>query len=305
MKSFFEGRATFAVEGCDSALLNRLRKFCISDICLDESCNQLRFTCPLRFLNNVKIILARQKYSVCVNKNFFGFLNVFYSRLTFSVAAVICTVIFFVLNGLVFNVKIVGVEGEQAAKVASFVKSQGARPFIHKSNSRAVAIAGKITGNFDFVAHASSKIVGNTLIFNIYSVTVAEEAKVHDITATTEGIITNIIVASGRAMVSVGDVVQKGQVLIKAERQVGAIDIGRDEFGKLIQEGIFSPSRAVGEVLADVKYSEFGISTNIDELLAKITMRTGIQKFDKVEQFSAGAGILEVVATVNQSIVCK
>lgn len=303
IKSFFEGKATFAIEECDFSLLNRLRKFCINDIYLDESSNQMRFTCPLRFLDRVKIILARQKYSVRVNVNFWGFLNIFYSRIALSITAVVCTVVFLVLSGLVFNVKVVGVEGEQATKVTAFIKSQGARPFTHKSNSRALAIAGEIIANFDFVAHASSKIVGNTLVFNVYSVTVAKEAKIHDIVAATEGVITNIIVASGHAMASVGDVVQKGQVLIKAERQVGAIDVGLDEFGKLIQEGIFVPSRAVGEVLADVKYSEFGIDTNVDELLAKITMRTGIQKFDKVEQFSSGTGILEVVATVNQSIV--
>lgn len=303
LRKFFEGRATVRVTGCDFLLLNRLRMFCISDICFDEIDKQLQFIVPLRFMSQVKVVLARQKYSVCVNTNFFGVLNVFYTRIILSIAAVLCIAAFFILNGFIFNVNVIGVEGEQAKEVAAFVHAHGARRFVHKSSSRINAVAGEIIGNFDFVAHASSKIVGNTLIFNVYSVGVTDKKFEGDIVAAMDGIVTNVIIASGRAMISVGDVVRAGQVLIKGERQVGAIDVGRDEFGKLMQEGIYVKARAVGEILADVKYSEFGINITVDELLAKIIMRTGIQKFDKVENFAPAQGVLEVVATVNMSIV--
>jgi len=254
-------------------------------------------------VNQVKGVLARHKYSVSVNTNFFGVLNVFYSRIALSVATIVCIVAVFILSGFVFNVKVVGVEGEQASEVAAFVEAQGARRLVRKSKAGASTVAGEIVRNFDYVAHASSKIVGNTLIFNVYSVAVVKESDNCDIVAAMEGVVTNVIVASGRAMVSIGDIVRVGQVLIKAERQVGAIDVGRDEFGRLVQEGIYIPCRAVGEVLADIKYSEFGANTTAEALLAKIVARSGVQKFDKVESFSVVQGMLEVVATVNKSIV--
>ena len=302
MRTFFEGRATFRVEKCDFTILNRLRIYNVADVFISE--NELRFTVPLRFVTQVKTVLARQKYTVCINKNFFALTNVFYTRVALSITALVCLIALFILSGFVFKVKVIGVEGDQEREIANFVHTQGARPLTHKSRGNAARVAGEIIGNFDYVAHASSKIVGTTLIFNVYSVaTPSSNTENRDIVATTDGVITNLIVASGRPLVRVGDSVRAGQILIKGERQIGAIDIGRDEFGKLIQEGVYAPCRAVGEVLADVKFSEFGINTSVDELLAKIIARTGIQKFDKVESFSHSPGVLEVVATVNKSIV--
>jgi len=302
IEDFFEGRATFEVEKCDFTILNRLRVCCVRDVCISEE--GLQFTVPLRFMSHVKLALGRHKYSVKVNKNFFGLLDVFYSRLALSVAATLAVVAFFILNGFVFNVKVIGVEGGQQSEIAAFVRLQGVRPLIHKSSGQAAKVAGEIVGNFDYVAHASSKISGSTLIFNVYTVALPEgETQNRDLVAAIDGVVTNVIVASGRAMVKVGDIVREGQVLIKGERQVGAIDVGRDEFGRLIQEGIYAPCRAVGEILADVKYSEFGMNATEDELLAKIIIRTGITSFDKIESFMSAAGVLEVVATVNRSIV--
>jgi len=253
---------------------------------------------------HVKMVLGRHKYSVRHNKNFFGLLDVFYSRAALSIAALVAVIAFFVLSGFVFNVKIIGVEGEQQTEVSAFVRAQGVRPLFHKSTGLATVVAGQIVGNFDYVAHASSKIVGNTLIFYVYSVAVPDDINQNsDIIATSDGVITNMIVASGRALVRVGDIVREGDILIKGERQIGAIDVGRDEFGKLIQEGVYAPCRAVGEVLADVKFSEYGANTTVDELLVKIIVRTGITNFDRVESFTSAAGGLEVVAIINKSIV--
>jgi len=302
VKASFFGRATFSVEKCDFSLLNRLRMCYVQDVRIDD--DGLQFTVPLRFIAQVKMLVGRYTYSVKVNKNFFGLIDVFYSRLVLSGAALVAVVAFFVLSGFIFNVKVIGVEGEHHSEITAFVQAQGMRPLFHKSNGRAVVVAGEIIGNFDYVAHASSKVVGNTLIFNVYSVSVPKGSQQGgDIVAKMDGVVTNVIVASGRAMVKVGGVVRQGDILIKGERQVGAIDVGRDEFGKLIQEGVYEPCRAVGEILADVKYSEYGTNTTVDELLAKIIVKTGLSNFDKVESFTSPVGVLEVVVTINKSIV--
>ena len=274
----------------------------MQDVRISEE--SLQFTVPLRFMAQVKMVVGRYQYSVKVNKNFFGLLDVFYSRLALSVAVLVAVVAFFVLSGFIFNVKVIGVEGEQQSEISEFVRLRGIRPLVHKSNKQAFVIAGEIVGNFDYVAHASSKIVGNTLIFSVYSVALPNStSQSSDIVATASGVVTNVIVASGRPLVKVGDIVHEGQILIKGERQVGAIDVGRDEFGKLVQEGVYAPCKAVGEIRADVKYSEYGSNTTVEELLAKIVARTGITDFDKVESFAPSAGVLEVVATINKSIV--
>lgn len=302
MRGFFEGRARFIVDGCDHSLLNRLRMYAVRDVVQDERVNQLRFTVSLRHVPQVKLVLSRQKYSVSVNKNLLQVLNVFYARPALIIAAVTCIAAFFVLNGFIFNVKIVGVEGEQHDEVMAFVQKQGVRPLMHKTDQKADLVVSAVIRNFDYVAHASAKLDGSTFIIYVYSVTVPDgDTHNRDIIATSDGVVTNLVVASGRAMVRVGDAVRTGQVLVKGERQIGAIDVGRDEFGKLIQEGIFVPSRAVAEVFADVKYSEYGNAT-ADELLAKIILKSGIKAFDKVETFPSQTGGLEVVVTINKSI---
>ena len=286
-KKFFIGEARFLMETNDYRVLNRLRNYKLSDI--EVSDNYIEFSVPLKSAVEVeKITKCKAKY----NLNFFRALNVFYSRPFLSIAAMVCLIMFVFLNNFIFRIKVVGAEVTQQQQIEKFINI---KPLTFKSSTKAHTVAIGIAANFDFVAHASSKIIGNTLYFKIYCVDLPGDKNNNgDIVAMQDGVVTNIVVASGRAIVKSGDAVRKGQTLIKGEYQIGITENG---------EAKFAPCRAVGEVLADVSYSEYGMNMTFDELLGKVIARTGIKQFDKVQSFVPIKDVLEVVATVNKSIV--
>jgi len=282
IKNFLTGSARFRIQSNDFRLLNRLRIYKLSDVVISDK--TLEFTVPLKNMNAVKNLLPKSE--VKINKNIFGLMDVFYMRPALSISAVVCLIMFIVFGNFVFRIKVIGVEGSQQHEIARFIQI---KPLSLKSNLQARITAESIVKNFDYVAHASSKIVGSTLYFLVYTVPLpGDKNNNSDIIAAHSGVITKVVVASGRALVSAGDIVRQGDVLIKGEYQIGELEFAR--------------CRAVGEVMADVSYSEFGMNTTAEALLAKIIARTGIQNFDRIETFTPLKGVTEVVATINRSI---
>lgn|GEM_PF-2050216 len=293
---FFAGAVRFRVESKDFRILNRLRGLKLSDVTIDDEV--FEFSVPLRNGNRARQFLRNQKFTETANFNILGVLNVFYSRIAFSVALTVCLIALIISGNFIFRIKVLGVEGERLTEIAQFIgqnPDSSIKPFTLKSSANAQKTATDIIARFDYVAHASSKIVGNVLYFQIFAVNMPGDTDENkDIIATNDGVITQIIVASGTAAVKPGDIVRKGDVLIMAKYKTGV---------DLDGAPVYESTRAVGEVRADVSYSEFGFHTSLDELLNKIILRTGITNFDKVETFMPIKDVLEVVATINVSIV--
>jgi sporulation protein YqfD len=244
IKTFLLGSARFSVECGGVVLLNRIKKFAPYNIAL--SGDMLCFTVSLLHVKAVKDILRREAYTVIENKNIFAFLNIFYARTVLCIAAAIVLCVLVTLGNFIFSIKISGVSTEQHGQISSYLASQNIKTLMPKSKVRAQVIAQSMISQFDFVAHAAAKIIGSTLIFNIYTVEIPIDTQVNsDIIASADGVITDIIVASGKQLVGVGDVVRKGQVLIKGEYQTG--------------ENTSLPCRAVGEVFADTSYSRMTV----------------------------------------------
>lgn len=282
IKDFFVGCARFRLENNDFRILNRLRNFKLTDVVIVDG--SVEFTVPLKYVSDVEMITKSKGKK---NANIFGVLNTFYMRRALSIAAIISVVTFIFLTSFVFRIRVIGVSPQRTQEIVQFIDI---KPLSFKSIKKAQRVAAEITNRFDYVAHASSKIVGNVLYFKIYSVDMPGDTNVNnDIIATEDGVITNIIVASGRVMVKVGDAVRKGDILIKGEHRIG--------------DDVYAPTRAVGEIMADVKYSEYGYNTTTEVLISKIIVRTGIKKFDRIETFIPVKDVLEVVATLNKSIV--
>ena len=294
VKDFFTGSVRFRVDG-DFRVLNRFRKYGLKDVEIggDFVC----FSVSLRYVRELKRQLP--KASTMENKNIFRVLNLFYMRWALSVCVVACIVALVVLGNFVFRIKVVGVEGAQRAQVEQFIAGQGFGTLMRKNQSRADVLVQDIIANFDFVAHASVRIVGNAVYFWIYAIEPPRNPTGNDdIVSAHDAVVTSVILASGRAMVMVGSVVHAGDVLIRGEFQTGVDADGN---------AIFTPVRAVGEVLGLVSHSEFGVGVTSDELLQRIVTRTGIsaKDFDKVESFVGADGGLEVVASVIKSIVLR
>ena len=294
VKDFFVGAVRFCVQG-DFRVLNRFRRYGLKDVEIGE--DFVCFSVPLKYAQEVKRFLPKAR--TVENANIFRVLNLFYMRWVLSVCIIACIVMFAVLGNFVFRIKIVGVEGTQRVEVEQFVASQGFGTLMPKNQDRANALVQEIIANFDFVAHASVRMVGSTVYFWIYSIEPPKNPTGNDdIISAHDAVVTSVILASGRSLVSVGSVVHAGDVLIRGEFQTGVDADGG---------AVFTPVRAVGEVLGLVSHSEFGVGMTTEQLLQRIVERTGIlvEDFDKIETFVTAEGGLEVVASVIKSIVLR
>jgi sporulation protein YqfD len=237
----------------------------------------------------VKRILQREKHTMTINNNVFSVLNFFYARFVLCMMAVVAFASFLVLDRLIFSVEIKGVDNEQQSEVRAFLNQNNVRRLTWKSEAVGERASVAVVQHFDFIAHASHKIVGNTLVFNVHTVNNAVPQGGSDIIANMNGIITRMIVVSGTANFNVGDEVRVGDVLIRGEYQVS--------------EETFAPTRAVGEVWADVNYTR---TANIHSS-AYVMTRTGKQS-TKTQVFIGGISGSRAIgnsASGNQDIETK
>ena len=216
------GAVRFKVADADVALLNKLRKFGVFDV---ESIDRdIHFSTSLVKKSSVERILGKKTYTTTQNINLFSVLNFFYNRLSFVACAFVCIVAFLMLNQFAFRVRVDGLTGDERAAVTAHLGTLGVRGLTPKRIAHDNALAMNIIENFPFAAACSVELHGATLVVVVHRAEVIVPNS-GDVLATADGVITEIVVFSGTANVSVGDVVRTGDVLVTGLRPTAIITI--------------------------------------------------------------------------------
>ena len=186
--------------------------------------------------SNYKIaILSSPKYKN--NKEFF------YKNIGILIALFCVMISCFCYSQHIWQYKIYGNEIVDSNSIIEVLKENGARIGASKNNVDVNNIENALQQNIDNIALSSVNIVGTTLI-----VTINEKIDNTDLLDNTKAIVSNfdcvitsIKTIAGTALVKVGDKVAKGETLI----------------GNYVVDnlGQTTPSKAVGEVYADVYYN--------------------------------------------------
>lgn len=160
-----------------------------------------------------------------------------------AVLAALCalfTVCVFVMGGYVWRVDIDA--GDNTAAVVSLLRQNGLWIGAAKSGIDLDAAENLICNGLPGVKYAVVSLKGSTLTVKTYAKeTPAPQIDLNEpgsVYAAADGVITRMVVVSGTPRVSVGDEVKKGQLLIEGVRTFA--------------DGSVEPTRAVGEVYADV-----------------------------------------------------
>jgi len=221
-KQYFHGSVRFEVEDAGCALLNKLSKFKLRDVhCYDR----VVFTVALIHKKEVQRILGKRTYKCTENKNIFTLLNFFYTRKILVTSMVVFAAAFIILDQFLFKVNISGVHGTEHAQVTAFLNENGVTRFSRKSTKRMNSVTQKMVEEFDFIAAANARVSGSGVTFSIHRAENISREVHGDIISTHDGVITRIIVLSGIALVTVGDVVLKGDTLVSGTRAMAIIYI--------------------------------------------------------------------------------
>jgi hypothetical protein len=222
MKRIFSGEVKFCVRDADVNLLNKFRKFRLFHV--EHFDGGVKFSIPLVHKKEVTRLLGKRDFTAAECKNIFTVLNFFYTRVALVLMSVICIAAFMFSEQFAFRVRLEGVEGTEYAQIRTYMENNGLSGIVKKRAARDPKTATEIVRQFPFVAHACVEIRGSCVII---SVARAEKIVVSDaeILATADGYIHDIIVFSGSANVTTGDVVRAGDVLVTGARPMAIIVI--------------------------------------------------------------------------------
>jgi len=206
------------------ALLNKLRKFNLREIRIED--DELYFSVNLAYKSAVCQVLGKNKYFIIENNNIFRSLNFFYTRSVFAITAAACVAAFIMLEQFVFKVKVEGLTGDEHKQIVRYLETNGIKKFSQKRSQNTFEVAQDIVNEFDFIAAANVQVRGATLIYIFLRAdNVISQIPNKDIITAHDGVIADIIVFSGTALVSAGDVVHAGDVLVTGTRPTAIIHI--------------------------------------------------------------------------------
>ncbi len=146
----------------------------------------------------------------------FGTLS-FFKRLLTSygliVALIFCSLFYFFQYNLVLKIDVFGLDKQNSKRVISFVDDNLNSRFKSRIDTKSLEIL--VKDNFEEVSSISVAIIGQSLVINVNKAVIPDEMKEGEaIISQYDGLITDITLVQGTLAVDVGDIVQKGDVLV-------------------------------------------------------------------------------------------
>lgn len=192
------------------------------------SVNGFRKLKPLLKKTQTKLIII-ERYGVPF------FLHKYRNRKFFFAGSIICCLIIFSLSKFIWNIEVIGNQSITDETMMEYLKAES---IFHGMPIKDVAcemISTEIRKDFDEIIWVSVSLEGTNLIINVkentdtFRVSQVEEEP-SDIIADQNGIITEIIMRSGVPLVSKGDEVKNGDMLVS-----GTVEVKNDA-GEVVRE---------------------------------------------------------------------
>ena len=212
IKNFFAGQVEFRVQGLPQSCLNKLRCFHITKIRLaDET---IIFCAPLVHASAIKRLVSNFEYEISENHNLIRGVNFLLNHLVLVVALMAAVMAFFISDLGIYAVRVQCDDANLTPAVYEHLNALGVKKFMWKNQLQQFDLAADLVGNFDQIAHAHVRIAGNTLVISLVAATNQKYQKKTNFYAQYDAVIKEVTAYSGTALVTAGDVVKKGDLLV-------------------------------------------------------------------------------------------
>ncbi len=212
VKSFFTGQVKFSVQGLPLSCLNRLRNYHITYIEINQ--DLITFFAPSVYCATIKKLISNFEYGVTENYNFFRGVNFLLNHTALVVAILIASIVFCFADMKIYQVRVQCNDSNVIPAVYEHLNQLGVKKFMWKNKLQNFDLAADLVGNFDNLAHAHVRVAGNTLVIDLVAATNQKYKIKTNFYAQYDAVIKDIIVYSGKALVTAGDVVKKGDLLV-------------------------------------------------------------------------------------------
>ncbi len=212
IKKFFTGQVEFRVQGLPISCLNKLRNYHITKIRMDG--DSIVFDAPLVHAAAIKKLVSNFEYQMQENYNLFRGVNFLLNHLVLVASIMVALVIFLISDMGIYDVQVQCDDASLTPAVYQRLNDLGVKKFMWKNKLRHLDLAADLVSNFDNVAHANVRIAGNTLVVNLVAVNNQTHQTKTNFYAQYDAVIKEVTAYSGTALVTVGDVVKKGDLLV-------------------------------------------------------------------------------------------
>lgn len=213
----FKNKTIFKIKGLNQerSFNNISKTVSIYNIKKDDD-GTSQFEVDYKDAKKTKKFLEQQGFQILSVTNhgiLFKFKNLF-TRYGIVVGLIFCLLFYLLQYNFILQVKVLGEPSEIQSLIKEYVVDNLNSNFKYNINTK--EIENSIKAEFDQVSSVSVAIYGQTLLINYNPSTIPEEMRgeFDPIVSEYDGMITDIELVSGTLNVKVGDIVQKGDVLV-------------------------------------------------------------------------------------------
>jgi similar to stage IV sporulation protein len=136
-------------------------------------------------------------------------------RKGFAIGAILFSVILYLLSSFVWFVNVVGCEKTSPDAILEFVAKQGVKAGVLRREIDSTSLGKAILAEFTGLAWVGVHIKGTTVNIEVAEKTLpqARSGIIH-LVAAEDALVTNMIILAGEPLISEGDTVSKGQMLV-------------------------------------------------------------------------------------------
>ncbi len=212
VKNFLIGRVKFRVQGLPIFYLNKLRIYRISHIRIDNDI--ITFYIPLVHYFAVKKMVNNFECQVTENFNIFRGVNFLLNHLVLVTSIIVAVMVLLIADMKIYTVRVQCDDNNLVPAIYEYLTQLGVKKFMWKNKLQNFDLATELVDNFNNIAHAHVKIAGNTLVVNLVAANNHSIKQKTNFYAQYDAVIKEITAYSGTALVTVGDVVKRGDLLV-------------------------------------------------------------------------------------------
>lgn len=193
------------------------------------------FYIDIKDFKRLKAIIRKTRVKLIILKRYgFPFILFRYrKRKVFFISIIFCSIIVYILSLYIWNISISGEYSNTKETIMEFLKTQEIYSGIMKKNINCQDIEDMIRKEYNDIGWVSAEIKGTRLIIKVNETNMPQihekQTMPCNIVAQKDGIITSIVTRNGTPVVSQGDVVKKGDILVSGVVKIigdGDIQLG-------------------------------------------------------------------------------
>ncbi len=213
----FKNRTTIKIKGLNQerALNNLAKKVDIYNLKRKEQ-NIAEFEVDFRKRKQTLAIIKEQGLEILSisHKGFISSFGRLFSSYGLLIGIIISILFYCVQYNFIWKIEVWGTEDVESSEIIDFANKNLNSRFRFSIDTENLEI--KLKDNFDQISSVSVAIVGQSLIINLNEATMPDEmeGEYQPIISEFDGMITQITLIQGTLNVKVGDIVQKGDILV-------------------------------------------------------------------------------------------